>query len=204
MAGKNYLRVFLVRHGETDWNARGAFQGHSPISLNDRGRRQALLAGQRLRAAGISHIYTSDLPRARETAAIIQEQLGCPGLTPMKDLRELNFGAWEGLTFGEIAEQYPQGAHCLLTRPEELVPPGGEDVSTLLDRIKRGWNDILLHNSTGTIAVVTHAGPIRFLLGLWLKRDPGVFWNLSLPHCGIIYASFPAGGGYPRTLIFNI
>ncbi len=202
MEGKNLLRVFLVRHGETAWNARGLYQGHSNIPLNGKGRQHARLAGQKLVGEGISHIYTSNLRRARETAAIIQEQVGCRKFTLREDLRELNFGALEGLTFAEVARRFPRQAHCLLTQPEKFLPPGGENVSALTDRIREGWKDILLHNSTGTIVVVTHAGPIRLLLGLWLNR--GAFWNLSLPHCGIIYASFSAGGGYPRSLILNL
>lgn len=204
LALKESLRVFLVRHGETPWNARGLYQGHSNIPLNNMGRQQARVAAQKMMAEGISHIYTSDLRRARETAAIIQEQVGCKRVTTLENLRELNFGAWEGLTFGAIQEKYPQLAQCLLTRPEKVIPPGGEDVSTLSDRIKKSWNDIILHNSTGTIAVVTHAGPIRILLGHWLKRGSGAFWNISLPHGGIIYVSFPTGGGYPKILIINV
>ena len=92
--------LLLVRHGETDWNAEGKLQGHTDRPLNDYGRRQAQILADRLAKEKIDAVYASDLCRARETAEILGERLGLAvGVDP--DLREKNWGSWEGLTSDE-------------------------------------------------------------------------------------------------------
>src|SRR6266516_4611482 len=86
--------LLLVRHGETDWNAAGRLQGHTDRPLNDFGRAQAKKLAEQLANDGITAIYASDLARARETAEIVAERIDA-------DLREKNWGTWEGLTSGE-------------------------------------------------------------------------------------------------------
>src|ERR1700704_4943984 len=89
--------LLLVRHGETDWNAEGKLQGHTDRPLNDHGRRQAQALAERLAGNSIDAVYASDLSRARETAEMVGEKLGLPVLVD-PDLREKNWGNWEGLT----------------------------------------------------------------------------------------------------------
>src|SRR4029078_6301282 len=89
--------LLLVRHGETDWNAPGRLQGHTDRPLNDYGRRQARELADRLGDDGIAAIYASDLSRAKETAEIVGARLGLPVVIDA-DLRERNWGSWEGLT----------------------------------------------------------------------------------------------------------
>src|SRR6476646_703601 len=92
--------LLLVRHGETDWNASGRLQGHTDRPLNDYGRRQAAELAARLEADEVGAIYASDLSRAKETAEILGARLGLPVLRD-PDLRERNWGSWEGLTPSE-------------------------------------------------------------------------------------------------------
>ena len=98
------LRLILVRHGETEWNAQRRYQGHSDVPLSALGRRQAARAAERLAALKIDAVYTSDLGRALETAEIIAEQRGLEVCAEPR-LRELNFGVFEGLTFDEAQAQ---------------------------------------------------------------------------------------------------
>src|SRR5215468_10511948 len=89
--------LYIVRHGTTDWNESGRIQGHLDIPLNQTGRAQARLAGQRLAPMGATVLYSSDLLRSYETAQIIGQ---CSGLdvVPKSGLREINFGVWQGLS----------------------------------------------------------------------------------------------------------
>jgi broad specificity phosphatase PhoE len=137
--------LLLVRHGETDWNAEGRLQGQTDRPLNDFGRRQAQRLGAELEADDLESIYSSDLARARETAEIVGERLGLP-VAFEPDLREKDWGNWEGLTpeerdrvefVGESTEAHQERTLAALRRIAERHPG---------DRL---------------VLVVTHGGSIR-------------------------------------------
>ncbi|MFT4110458.1 histidine phosphatase family protein [Propionicimonas sp.] len=94
-------RVVLLRHGVTDWNDGGRFQGHADVPLNDLGRAQAAAAAQRLAGMGIARVFASDLSRADETARIVAERCGL-GVGTDPRLREVDVGSWSGLTMEEV------------------------------------------------------------------------------------------------------
>src|SRR5580698_2711061 len=98
--------VFLARHGETDWNVAGRWQGHTDVPLNANGRAQALSVAEALRGAGLSGVVSSDLSRARETAKIVGESLGVEVAYLDADLRERTFGVFEGLTRDECEQRH--------------------------------------------------------------------------------------------------
>jgi broad specificity phosphatase PhoE len=98
--------LFLSRHGETDWNAEGRFQGHADIPLNEHGRAQARGLAHRLEGTRLDAIYSSDLARSSETAAIVAAPHGLP-VTALKELREVDVGEWSGLTREEIEARWP-------------------------------------------------------------------------------------------------
>src|SRR5262245_42602239 len=100
--------LLLARHGETEWNRVGRWQGHADPPLNDEGRRQAVELAERLAGDGIAAVYSSDLQRASETARTVGDRLG---LEVVEDpaLREIDVGSWSGLTRAEVAERFPDG-----------------------------------------------------------------------------------------------
>jgi uncharacterized phosphatase len=147
--------ILLVRHGETDWNAERRVQGHSDTPLNETGRAQAAALADALGAKEIDAVYSSDLLRAYETAWVVAERRGLE-VTAIRDLRERNFGTWEGLTDEEIFDRFPQARHGSWGDAETK----DEMADRALDALER----IALAHPGGHVLVVTHGGPVRALL----------------------------------------
>jgi len=147
-----------VRHGETDWNRERRFQGHADTPLNDSGRAQARELAEQLAVEDIDAVYTSDLLRARETAEIIAARLGAD-VVALRELREIDVGEWQGLSWPEIEVQYPEGA-----RRWHLSGTGwesGETYEQLGERIVPVLARIAETHSGGRVLVVAHGGTVR-------------------------------------------
>src|SRR5207302_9429667 len=128
------IRLILVRHGVTEWNLAGRYQGHQDVPLSDTGREQARRAAERLRAERITAAYTSDMQRAKETASIILGERNVP-LREAAALREIAFGAWEGLTPIQAADRYPDEWAAWTRNAADAGPPGGEDLTRFAARV---------------------------------------------------------------------
>jgi broad specificity phosphatase PhoE len=153
-------RLLLARHGETEWNRIGRWQGHADPPLNEAGRRQAAELAERLADDGITAIYASDLTRARETADVVGDRLG---LLVVEDraLREIDVGSWSGLTRAEVSERFPEGFARWL---DGEIGHDGETREALSDRVVRAVTAIAARHEDGdTVLVVTHGGVIRAL-----------------------------------------
>lgn len=158
------MRLLLIRHGETDWNATLRYQGQGGVPLNAQGRAQARRAGGRLARYGAGALYTSDIIRAAETAAIIGEQTGLRP-QPMPELREIDVGQWEGLTPEELYRRFPDHMREYERDPARTVRLGGESYAQLQERALRAMNTILeRHPGDQTVLAVSHGGTIRALL----------------------------------------
>jgi len=176
--------LLLVRHGETDWNRDGRWQGGSDTRLNDLGREQARALADEL-DGNIDAVYSSDLARARETADIVAAKLGLEvRLDPR--LRERGFGSWEGLTTIEIEERFTD-AHRRWLAGEGA---GADDAETFEDfstRVEDFLSDVLRLHPGKEILVISHGGSIRVIhalaAGVDYVRDhrliPGV------PNCSV-------------------
>jgi len=153
-------RVLLVRHGQSEWNAVGRWQGQADPPLSDIGRRQARSASQALGA--LDAVFASDLQRATETAAIIAAELGIGPVIVEPDLRERDAGEWSGLTRPEIEERYPG---YLSPTPsfapgQARRPPGWETDDSVRDRALRALARIGAEVDGGDVLTVTHGGLI--------------------------------------------
>lgn len=157
-------RILLARHGETAWNALGKLQGHTDIALNDVGRDQARALAASFRDAGITAIWTSDLSRARETGEIIADLLGLAAPTVDPELRERQFGVFEGLTRHECATQHPEAWQLWLAQTG--TPPGGESRGDAAARLGRALRRIAATAATegGPALVVSHGAVMRLYL----------------------------------------
>ena len=164
-------RLILWRHGRTEWNAAGRFQGQLDPPLDDLGRRQAAVAAAHLVASGLSAsdtvVVSSDLIRAAETAATLSDLLGVT-LQLDKRLREHGMGTWEGLTRSEVADRYPeQYADWLAGRP--VRGRGGEEPEAVAERALAALVDL---EPAATIVVVSHGGTAGRLTETLLGLSP--------------------------------
>jgi probable phosphoglycerate mutase len=156
------VTLFLVRHGETDWNAAGRWQGQTDIPLNARGREQAREVALRLRAEGLRSIASSDLLRARATADLVAAELGLTVNHLDAGLRERRFGCFEGLTREEVAARFPEAWAGYLADPGPALP-GGESRDELVGRLLPAVASAAAR-LPGPLLVVMHGGAMRALL----------------------------------------
>lgn len=170
------VRLLLVRHGETAWNAAGRFQGQTDMPLSPIGQRQAEALARLLLAEGIEALYSSDLQRAWETADCIATTLGLP-VQPEPRLREMAFGHWEGLTFAETQQRHSDALAAWQDDPMHIAPPGGETLLQVADRVNAVLQQMVTVYQTQTVVLVAHGGPLRVLLCLGLGLPARAHWQ---------------------------
>ena len=194
------MNLLLIRHGQTDWNIARRFQGHSNVPLNEFGRKQAAALADRLSAQQIDALYSSDLERAFETAKMIAHLSGCkPDLHSDSRLREINFGDWEGLSYNEIKEKYPE---ALLARENDVyknAPPNGETLEQLTMRVQSMLDELYLKHKDQTVIIVAHGGVLQILLCCALKLNPTMYWQFHLSTASISEIAL-----YPDGAILNM
>ena len=176
--------ILLARHGETDWNAARRVQGHTDVPLNERGREQARALAEELHDEPLDAVYASDLLRAHETARIVAERKGLDVIV-LPELRERDFGTWEGLTDVEVLDRFPQartGTWGDAETREEL----SHRILLALERIADAHPD-------GRVLVVAHGGPLRAVL-----RAAGADPAQEIVNCHV--ARLAVGGGRMQAL----
>jgi broad specificity phosphatase PhoE len=178
-------RWLLVRHGPTARSQAGAYAGWSDVPLSDTGREAARRLARRLAAVPLALAYTSDLPRARQTLdRLLEGRHPLPPVRPDPDLRELHFGAWEGLSYAAIAAQ-DSGSAVLAG---ERAAPGGESLADLATRLERFGARLRRESppvSDGAVLVVAHGGPLRVLLCQLLGLPPAQQWRFRIDHTSL-------------------
>jgi probable phosphoglycerate mutase len=159
----NVLRLYLARHGETEWNRDRRLQGSADIALNDTGRRQAAALADRLRGVQLDAVYSSELKRSRETAAIVH---GAAPLVTLAGLNERRLGVFEGQISSAEYERRRQD-------PDDTLD-GGESLSQFFARIHATLETLLQRHRSGTILIVGHGGTnqmiVRALFGLSAEK----------------------------------
>lgn len=159
--------VWLLRHGETDWNVQGRWQGQAPFApgLNEKGFEQAWAVAEQLSAVPFEAIYSSDIPRARQTAEAVAERQGLPVLLDER-LREVNLGAWEGMLSEDVKSRYANELEERKNDPVHARPPQGETLAEVAERAKTALNDILKNHGDGPILIVSHGLTLAALVCL--------------------------------------
>ncbi len=193
------MKLYLIRHGQTDWNLNRRFQGQSDVPLNQTGARQAEQVAARLSTEKIDLIYSSDLSRAVETAEIIRRSGFQPDLQTDTRLREVNFGDWEGLSYNEIKEKYPDSLATWERDVYSSSPPNGETLEDLTKRVQSFLGDVIQKHDDQTITVVAHGGVLQVLVCLALKISPMMYWQFYISTASLSQISF-----YPAGAILNL
>jgi broad specificity phosphatase PhoE len=174
-------RVVLVRHGETDWNARDVWQGWQDVPLGARGRAQVDALARSLAGVAIDAAYTSPLARARETAEIV---LAGRRVVPLAlpALRELSYGALEAIAPGARRAAWPELHARWATDPWTVTFPGGESLDGLAARVLPAWTRIVAAHPGETVLVSGHGHVNRVVLLHAHGRPRDEFWSVAQPN----------------------
>jgi broad specificity phosphatase PhoE len=183
--------IYIVRHGETEWNAQGRIQGHTDISMSDKGRQQAQAVAQRLAQVSFDVAYSSDMSRTSETAQIILGESGVP-LHTTPQLREYNKGVFEGLTLHEYARKYPDLYQASLLNDLDFAPIGGETIRQSTARMAQFVDDLNGRHLEDTVLVVGHGGSLRSFIVALLSLPPEANWRFAMDNCALsIIRTYP-------------
>ncbi len=186
-------RLYIVRHGETEWNKTLRYQGHRDIPLSEAGRLQAAKIAKRLSGVRLHAAYASDLSRAQETARIIAEYHGLT-VKEMPELRETNFGLWEGLTYSEIDQQFHETMKGWYENPRDTQIPGGESLGEVADRCQAGIDKILRENPGKDVLVTAHGGIIRIIVATVLGMSLNDYWKIKQDNVSLNIIEFFENG----------
>ena len=173
--------LYLIRHGETDWNKQNRAQGRSDRPLNETGAAQARALADSLSNVAFSGAFASDMRRAVETARPVLAGRDLR-LTTLSELREQNFGDWEGLDRHQVASRYPEEYRELMAGAGEFAPPGGETDTEFLGRVSRAVSKLGDLRSRGeeNLLVATHGGVVRAMIVHLLGLEAGALWRFRL------------------------
>ncbi len=170
--------IIIIRHGETEWNKTGRFQGHSDVPLSAEGRAQAAALGKNLVVDHVDAIYASDLTRAMETAAPLAQRFGLEVISdPL--LRELNFGSWEGRNFNDVNAENPDAMKTFYNDPERVNIPDSEPFPEFQRRVARRVREIVAQERGKRIVIVSHGASIRILFADILSMPIRSIWHVS-------------------------
>jgi phosphoserine phosphatase len=199
-------RFLLVRHGETDWNRAGKFQGQIDVPLNEFGRKQASLAAEFLKTIQIDFGFTSSMLRPKETAQIILQNRDIT-LVEDANLREIGHGLWEGKYEAEIKAEYPDELERWHTHPESVQMPEGENLQEVWDRATVAWQQILARvgNESQTGIVVAHDATNKVLLCYLLRLGLADIWKIKQGNGAVTVIDYPEGiEGQPVIQALNL
>jgi probable phosphoglycerate mutase len=175
-------RIYLVRHGETNWNRDRRLQGILDVGLNEAGIRQGRRLARRLSSLRGLKVYTSPLSRALHTAALLQSHMrDCPVIVEPR-LREIDHGVWTSLTLGRITRDFPEKFERWQLRPDRLRPRGGESLQEAYRRAAGFLHGITETSSGGDILIVSHGVINALLVCAALGAPLARLWDLPQPN----------------------
>jgi alpha-ribazole phosphatase/probable phosphoglycerate mutase len=185
-------RFYIVRHGETAWNADGRIQGHTDVELTQAGIEQARLAAERLGRERIDSVYSSDLKRAAATAEIIAAPHGLKvATTPL--LREAFLGEWQGLTMQQAAEEFVEEYAAYVSDSIANRPPGGERLEDVIARCSEFLSQAAAEHPAGRVAVAAHGGSARGIIAAAFGLGPEVWRRIRLDNGGLTVLEIDRG-----------
>jgi alpha-ribazole phosphatase len=170
-------KVVFIRHGQTEWNVNGRYQGQSDVPLSPAGEEQARLLAAHFPVGHIDAVYASDLKRAMFTAQAVADKFGLP-VRQEPAFRELCFGDWEGLTYEEITSQWADAMANFMNHPDIMEIPNGETFPEVQARAMKRLNEIIALHEGQTIAVTAHGAVLRTILTAALHMPLQYLWSI--------------------------
>ena len=184
MNGKKACRIYLIRHGETTNAGEVCFNGHYDVDLSKNGLKQSLCIAEALKIAPIKAVYSSDLKRTQIGAKHIADKHNLRH-TPYKELRELAFGDWEGLSVADINRKHPEKLKERLNNLELFHVEGGESFFQLRDRVIPKFKTIIAKHPDDAIVIFCHGGVIRTILAHILKISIKNLFRMNQPYASV-------------------
>jgi broad specificity phosphatase PhoE len=182
--------IYLIRHGETEFNRLGIFRGRFEVDLNDTGRLQAAETGRALKGEKIDFILTGPLRRTVETASIVAAELGVEYRTE-EAFNNIALGAWQGVSKDEVRREFPDLWKIWITDAEQLKLPKGESVEEVRQRATRRLMEVVSAEK-GSFAIVTHRSVIKGLAASMLGVSAPYFWKFYIDNAA--YSVFENDG----------
>jgi len=170
-------RIYLVRHGQTEWNRGLRFRGRADIPLDENGRKQASAIANALRGKGISAIYSSPLRRSVETARPAAAVFHLKIVT-LQGLIDINYGEWEGLAYDEVRQRYADLYRAWEERPDSVRFPNGESLDEVKRRSFAAFMEVVEKNSGNSILIIPHRVINKVLLCAILGLSNDHFWSI--------------------------
>jgi len=174
--------LFLVRHGETDWNLSGQIMGEQPVPLNQNGEAQVKRLASFLKSRSIHALYSSPVARALQTAEILASVLQVP-VTADQGLTEINVGEWEGRYWKDLTDEFAR--QQFYTRPEEARPPGGETLREVQARAIAVVERARALEEADQLLFVSHADVVRTILAHYLRLDLKTVRQMRIDHASL-------------------
>ncbi|MHB0988644.1 MAG: histidine phosphatase family protein [Bellilinea sp.] len=181
---------WLVRHGQTDWNIQRRYQGHKDIPLNAAGREQARVLAADLNDASFAAVYSSDLSRAVETAAILTENQPMTIITDLR-LREIAMGDWEGRTLAEVSSEHPGSDGGLVYTEVHSRAPGGESLAEVAARVRAFADEIAAKHPGQVVLVVSHGLLLAALRCLAVGLPLAEARDIVPENCSVVRVYWP-------------
>ncbi|MBQ1868348.1 MULTISPECIES: histidine phosphatase family protein [Selenomonas] len=195
------VKVVFVRHGQTEWNVSGRYQGQSDVALSAAGIEQAEKLAANFPVEHIDAVYSSDLIRARVTAETVAKRFGLSvQLEPA--FRELSFGDWEGLTYEQIVASWPDAMENFLAHPDILNIPNGESFPEVQQRAMSRLQELLREHEGQTIMIAAHGAVLRTMLTAALHMPLQYLWSIRQFNTAVNIVRYDAEGN-PTVELLN-
>lgn len=178
------VKLFAIRHGDTEFARERRFAGGRDVLLTSRGQQQCEAVARALAGTVVSAVYASPLSRARASAAPIAA-LHKLDVRVEPDFREMAFGEWEGLTRADVAVRFPEAFEAWAASPHLVEPPGGERLDAVAARVARGVAALCEAHAGGTVVLVSHAIVTRLIVLAALGLGPERLWSVDASPAGI-------------------
>jgi len=170
------MKLYILRHGETEWNAIGKSQGHLNSDLTENGVDQAEKLGAKLKNIEFDKVFVSPLGRTRQTSELLMKYHDTK-IEYLDEIREINLGAWQGMVKKDIEEQFGDEYDRYRYDPENFVSIGGESFYQLKARVQQGLDKITKSDATGNVLVVTHGITKKMMMAIFNNVEIKEFWE---------------------------